>query len=43
MRYKIVVGKKVLCPPFETSAEIRDCMFDLIRARHHNAKLVMLP
>lgn len=42
MRYKIIVGKKVLCPPFETPAEIANCMFDLIRARHHNAKLVVL-
>lgn len=42
MRYKIIVGKKVLCPPFDTPAEIANCMFDLIKARHHNAKLVVL-
>lgn len=42
MRYKIIVGKKVLCPPFETPKDIATAMFDLIRARHHNAKLVVL-
>jgi hypothetical protein len=43
MRYKIVVGKKVLCPPFETPSDIKIALFNLIRARHHNAKLVVLP
>jgi hypothetical protein len=42
MKYKIVVGKKVLCPARETAAEVAELMFSLIRARHYNAKLVVL-